>query len=537
MSINKRFVALLIVIVAFSAVAQSTAQAQQGPGAEILQGLLRDLLQSKVDRRNEPRRELKHHPLLVPGERSAQQRAPDRVPAVVIKAGGFYASFAKESQQLVRLLRADARKVPGIGSQLGNILQLQTRAQLMSDKFATPQKEDFILGNISALDRDWRSAAYQLNQLPGLAAACAQSIGRLDRLNEQSCALFDIQPQINRRELIRLADSFGAEIHHLERDVESELRGRPRAQRLIMQLRRAEAKANLLSDSIADGDSLDIIVPVYKQLLAEWNKLGNTLEAFNNRHIDRTVEEIHEVNRKIQERLWLPIGVDREHIKHLAFSIRDQTKALGDTFSLTMLTELPDSVTVLKAAQGLNTETAHLCAEIETNGSTDDLVTHWTELDAAWQAFDRHTAPIDSPRINNLRQQVSRNVDAMRQALGIRLVFDRREVIRIVAELEGIAEQAQYHVGQWQRRPGASLEAGLIRAAKKMITDVNHLHKEAVGSASREHLARDCQKLTQNWSQLRPMLMACRTADQRTLRRIADDATAKLIHLQTLLQP
>jgi len=522
------------VLVVFGTLSQNRVHAQQG--AEILDGLLKDLLQSKVDRRNEPRREM-HHPLLVPGERSARQVAPDRVPPVVLKASGFYGSFAQESQRLARLLRQDARKVPGVNSQLADILKLQTRAQLMSDSFSTPQKEDFILGNISALDRDWRSASYQLNQLPGLAPACKQSIARLDGLNKQCCGLFDMQPQLNRRELVRLADSLAAELHHLERDVESEVRSRPRARQLLMQLRRAESRAKLLGDSIADGDTLESIVPEYQQLLSEWNTLSNTLDGFNDRHIDRTVEQIHEVNRAIQQNLWLPIGVDRTHIKHLAISARDKIKALGDTFSLTMLAELPDSFEILKAAKVLNTETIHLCEEIETNGSTDALVTHWTELDTAWRAFEQHTAPIDSPRIRTLRQQVGGHVDAMRQALGIRLVFDRREVICAVAELEGIAEQAQHHIGQWQRRPGAQLDAGLIRAAKKMISDVHHLHEEATGSASREHLARDCQTLAQNWSTLRPMLMACRTADQRTLRRVSDDATAKLIQLQVLLQP
>lgn len=535
MSAKKSFPALgLLVLIAFTTIPPNRAHAQQGTA--ILDGLLKDLLQSQVDRRNEPRRELRS-PLLVPGERSAQQVAPARVPPVVLKASGFYSTFAKESERLVRLLRTDARKVPGVSSQLGEIRKLQTRAQLMSDSFSTPQKEDFILGNISALDRDWRSASYQLNRLPGLAAACGQSIARLDALNKQCCGLFDMQPQLNRRELVRLADSLAAEIHHLEKDVEYELRARPRAKNLVARLRRAEARSKLLSDAISEGDSLDIIVPEYQQLLSEWNILGNTLEGFNDRHIDRTVEQIHEINRAIQENLWLPIGVDRTHIKHLALTSRKQIKALGDTFSLTMLTELPNSIEILKAAQVLNTETVHLCEEVDTNGSTDDLVTHWTELDTAWRAFEQHTSPIDSPRIRTLRQQVSGNVDAMRQALGIRLVFDRREIICAVAELEGIAEQAQHHIGRWQRRPGASLDAGLIRASKKMIVDVHHLHEEAAGDASRDHLARDCQALTQNWANLRPMLMACRTADQRTLRRISDDATAKLIQLQTLLQP
>lgn len=509
------------------------ANAQQG--VEILEGLLQDLLRSKVERRNEPQRD-DAHPLLVPGERSAQQVAPDRVPPVVIKASRFYGRFSDEAKRLARLLRQDARKTPGISSHLDDVLKLQTRAQLMSQKFSTPQKQDFILGNISALDRDWRTTAYRLNQIRGLSNACRQSIVRLDELNQQSCGLFDLKPQIDRRELARLADTMAAELHHVERDVEYELRSKPRARQLAMQLRRTSARAKLLSDSIADGDELDIIVAEFQQFQAEWNTIAHELQGFHDRHIDRTVEQIHEINRAIRENLRLPIGIDREHIKHLAIGTRSHIEALGDSFSLTMLTLLPDAPTVLKAAQALMTETVHLCEEVDRNGSDDDLVEHWVELDTAWRAFEQHTSMIDSDRIRTLRQEITTHVDAMRQELGVRLVFDRREVVCAVAELEGIAEQAQYHIGQWQRRPGASLDAGLINAAKTLIADIHHLHEEAAGNASREHLADECRQLSSNWSKLRPMLMACRTVDQRTLQRISDDASTKLIRLQTLLE-
>ena len=132
--------------------------------------------------------------------------------------------------------------------------------------------------------------------------------------------------------------------------------------------------------------------------------------------------------------------------------------------------------------------------------------------------------PIDSPRIRTLRQEITGELEAVRQALGVQLAFDRNKVVRLIAELEGIAEQAQYHVAQWQRRPGANVDASMIRAAKKLIQDCHRLHEGCVASMTREQLARDCRKLAQDWSKLRPQLMACKTIDKHTLRRIADDA-------------
>ena len=505
---------------------------QQGP--QILEGLLKDLLRSQVERNYAPPEE--RHPLLVPGKRSEQQVAPNRVPDVVLRAGRMYGSLANESQRLARLLRQDARTTAGIKGQLDKVLMIQARAQLLSEKFTTPQKEDFILDNMRALDRDWRTTAYRLNNLRGLSDPCRRAIQRIDAINQQCCGLLNLEPQINRRELIRLADALAAEIHHLERDVEYEVRSNPRARQIVMRLRRLEARAKLFSDSVANRDNLEIVVAEYQQFISEWRAVEQELMTFNDRHIDRTVEQIHEVTRAIQDQLRIPVSVDRAHIKHLAHSAQQRIKALGDSFSLSMLSELPDPVSVVHAAKALNAETTHLCNEVDT-GSDDHLFEHWSELNKAWAAFDQHTANIDSPRIRSLRGEISDHIEAMRQGLGIELIFDRREVIRAVAELEGIAEQAQYHIGQWQRRPGSSLDATLITSAKSLIGDIHHLHEECAGKASREHLARDCNKLAQRWSSLRPQLMQCRTIDQHALHRISDDATAKLIHLQTLLDP
>lgn len=515
--------------------AANCVQAQQG--RDILGGLLQDLLRSTIDRDNQPPpRPYDDSRLLLPGERSAQQQAPKTVPPVVLQASRQYRAFSQEAMRLTRLLRRDARRVPGVSSHLNEVLQIQARAQLMGDRFSTPQKKDFILDNIRALDRDWRTTSYHLRQL-SIGDPCVQSITRLDALNKECCDLFDLQPQLNRRELVRLADALAAELNHLVRDVEYELQTRAGSRRLLMQLRRSEAKAKLFGDSVADGDRLEIVVAEFQDFYQNWLQLSHELEDFNDRHVDRTVEQIHAINRSLHDFLRIPLGIDRTHINHLATNLRTRIKSLNDAFSLSMLTELPNAAAVLRSAQTLTNEVAGLCECITNTAPEEELIEHCQTMDAAWREFGTYTQPVSSPRIRTLRQEISDNIYAMREALGVRLVFDRREVLRAIAELEGIAEQAQYHIGQWQRRPGAQMDAQLIRLAQDMINEVHALHEGCTNNLSRDELTRDCRRLSRNWAKLRPMLMACDTVDQRTLHRISDEATAKLIHLQTMLEP
>ena len=521
----------LVATVSF--VAAPTASAQP---AKILDGLLQDLLESQVERRQPRQRDQADESLLVPGRRSNRQVAPDRVPPVVMTASRSYAEFAEDAGRLVRRLRSESRTIPGVSSQLDDVLTLETRARLMSQKFSRPQKEDFILDNIRALDRDWRTTAHRLERIRGLSDDCRRMVTSLNNLNQRTCGLFQLQPQLDRRALVRLVDSLAAELHHLERDVEYEVRSQSQVRRLVTRIRRAEAKIRLLSDSIADGDAAEIVVETFRQFLGEWKSLSQQLVAFHDRHIDRTIEQVRQINRQVQEHLRMSVGVDREHVQALAAGTREHVNELGDAYSLSMLWAMPNPEVVVKAARQLVIESQHLCEEVESDRTDEHLVEHWGRLEQAWRTFEQHSQAVGSTRIRTLRRQISGNLEALRQTLGVQLMFDRSLVVRAVAELEGIAEQAQLHIAHWQRRPGARFDAGLIRASDGLIQDIHHLHEAAAGSASRAELTLACQQLAQKWGQLRPLLMACRTIDQRALRRIADDGTEKLIHLQTLLE-
>ena len=197
---------------------------------------------------------------------------------------------------------------------------------------------------------------------------------------------------------------------------------------------------------------------------------------------------------------------------------------------------MPDAPAVIRSAQALDQQLTSISACSARQGAEDQLVQHWTDLDASWREFSHHTDAIDSVQLRRLRSEISANVDAMRHGLGVQLAFDRAAVVRYAAELEAIALQAQRRVAMWQKRPNARVDAAMIRSAKQLITDCQHLHEGCAGTESREHLARDVDKLAQSWTKLRPQFMRCKTVDQRALQRISDDATTRLIRLQTVLQ-
>lgn len=521
---------LLLAILGCSGVDCAVAQRAR----EVVGGLLRELLESEIERRDqgetrdrtrrEPDREIRPPRAKIDGSAKSRQ------------ARGYFQTFANQSQQLSRLLEQQARTTPGVRSQLDEVLQLQARTDFLNQRYAQPQPDRVLSQDIQQLDRDWRSVSYRLGNLPSLSDQCRSTIKRLDEVNRRCCELFDLGPQVNRRELARLADALAAEIHHLERDVEFELRSSPQARSIANQLRRIGARAKLLGDSATDGDTYEILVAEFKRFNNEWTNLQRQLERFSDRHIDRTIEEIHDINRRLHEQLLLPIRIDRSHLKHLINQAGQRITSLTDTFTLTMLAETPDVGGILGSTRTLHEEIEHLQESVARKAPEEELFEHWQVLDSAWKEFDHYTEAVKSGRIRGLRHEISALIEAMRRDLGVQLSFNRREVVQLAAELEGIMEQAYFHAQQWQRRPGARVDDSLIRDLKRFVDDCHHLHEECASRSEREHLARDCRELTQSWTRLRPKLLNCETIDRNALRRISDEATTRLVRLQVMFE-
>ncbi|MGI9428024.1 MAG: hypothetical protein ACR2NM_05160 [Bythopirellula sp.] len=513
---------MTVVCLVLGAQVASPVHAQRG--REVLGGLLRDLIESELSKQQQKQADRQ------------QQATTATVSTKGNQARGYFGEFRGESQRLADQLQRDASGIPGVRSHLAEVLRLRERSDSLSRRYAQPQPDAVLVQDIRQLDRDWRLTAYHLNQLNGLPDPCRESIRRLDDINRRCCDLFDVGPQFDRRNVVRLFDALAAEIHHLERDVEFELRSESKARQLTLQLSRLEARAKLLSDSAAEGDSYNVMVAEYKHFLNQWNNLSRRLTGLGDRHIDRTIDQVHEINHALHEQLLLPMVVDRSRLNHQAKQASHRVELLTEAFSLGMLTRIPDGAALIDIARVLHEETNHILQAIANNATEDELGEHWQVLDTAWREFDHYAEKIDSPRIRGLRKEISALIDAMRQDLGVQLAFDRRTVIRLAAELEGIAEQTQFHINQWQRRPGAHVDADLFRDAKQLTQACRHLHEQCAGSASQQHLARDCRELAEAWTRLRPRLLACNTVDQIALRRISDQANARLVRLQVMLE-
>lgn len=446
---------------------------------------------------------------------------------------GRLQAFSTETEVLSKALRGEVRRNRAVAPYLVQMVRVKSRADALSRRYAKAQA--VVLAGLKELDQEWRDTAYQLGQIPGLSPPCVDSIARLNDLCRECVSPYEVRPQLNRREVARLADFLAAELHHLERDIEFALRGGQRARNLLVRIQQAEGLAKLISDAAFQGDPSKVVRSTFKRFLRDWRPLATELSALGDRHVRRSLTAVDERITALRIQLRVKQEIDRGRLAALALSAQQGVREACAAVPLSALLDQPAAADLLVAAQDVDREAAAMQACVAAGESDADLAEHWRALNASWARFESLIDPLTLPAARRPRQDMVGCLNDLRGVIGITNAFDRRVVTRYAAELASTANEARRRVALWRTRPGARIDAAMIREADAVIGDCQRLHQRCVGDASPADLANDCRRLSQRWSDLRPRLLECNTADQRVLRRLSDTGTNQLIQLQAAL--
>lgn len=494
-----------------------SAAAQGG----LLEKLMRDLLESQRQRQEEPVR-----PQVVIASADNATTADLR---------GRLQAFSTETEVLSKALRSEVRKNRAVAPFLVQMVRVKSRADLLNRQYAKTPPQAVVLAGLKELDQEWRDTAYRLGQIPGLSPPCVESIGRLDELCRACVSPYEVFPQLDRREVARLADSLAAELHHLERDIEYAVRSRGQTRGLLIRLQRAEGLAKLISDAAFQNDPSKVVRSTFKRFARDWQPLAAELAGIGDRHVRRSLTAAEERVTALRIQLRVKQEIDRGRLAALALSAQQGVRAACAAVPLSALLDQPAAANLLVAAQDVDREAAAMQACVAAGESDADLTEHWRALNASWSRFESLIDPLTLPKARRPRQDVVGCLNDLRGVIGITNAFDRRVVTQYAAGLASTASEAQRRVALWRTRPGARLDAAMIREADGVIADCQRLHQRCVGEVPPAELAKDCRRLAQRWSDLRPRLLECNTADQRVLRRLSDTGTNQLIQLQAVL--
>lgn len=204
------------------------AQSDREQRREFVQGLMRTFLEAQVERHLGPRHSHPPHVKPVP------------VSPTMNKARAILASFSQESGRLRSALHADASRASTPRRYVGNAFQVNAAATALANQATASSQLEPLVENVRTLDREWRLLSHRLQQVEGLSEACRRSVQQLDRYDNELCALFGVQPQIDHRELLRAADALAIDLKYLVQDIEIELGKSSKYRELVVAGRRVE---------------------------------------------------------------------------------------------------------------------------------------------------------------------------------------------------------------------------------------------------------------------------------------------------------
>ena len=128
--------------------------------------------------------------------------------------------------------------------------------------------------------------------------------------------------------------------------------------------------------------------------------------------------------------------------------------------------------------------------------------------------------------------EISDELTALRQIIGVTIPWDRRELLQRASSLESIAENIHPTMEQWHGKGG-------IRDAHRTTETrepISHCHELEQLISRRRHpmqIREKCNHMIQSCQYLRPYLRECRTHQQAILEKLAERFTPELVRILT----
>ncbi len=534
----------LSILIPLLLVPASVSGQDKEAGREIVQGLLRALVESQLERgspqsglRPEPGRPGLGRP--VPGRPGPGRPLPEqpvlRQPTPeMVQLRPIMDTFVQESATLVAVLNTDSRRSFEVRSGLADALRLQAAATALRQRMDTERDHRQIAPGVRQLSSEWQSLAHQLAQSRGVSVPARQCVERMSRINGQSCQILGILEQYDSRELVRAADVLGADFRTLADEISYAVAASGERSRVVSQLRRIQDRAQVFAGLAAEGVQYRTLLTEYQALHQSWQQVRPEVSQFTSGTIHRSVGRIQETHRTIHQLLRLEFGPDEALLQQtLQYVQRDLTE-LFRAITLEQMMSLRDHRAIAASADALTGSTENLI-DVLTRHEDDAAVGEaWYFLDESWRLFTYYLEPLRVPDTRRRIEVLNQSLEALRSMIGVTVAFDQKVVSQQAASLSSLAESLQSTVRRWQSQPG-NRDRGMIRDTEVLVARCGDLETLSGSIRNRAAAQGKCDEIIVLWQPLRLRLMACESEERESLERLSDSFTPELVRMRMML--
>jgi len=503
------------------AVAQNNKQRQ-----ELFESLLRSLIESRMED-SQQSQQFYGPPTTRPGNQTQTFRTQ-------------ISQFSQEASRLFDALATDVYQNLSLKTHLNSTLEVQAQATVLTQLSDRGTDWTMLRNEFQTLDRDWRLLSYRLKATSGLSNAARTSVNRLDELDKQLCTLFDVSPQIDQREFLRLTDSLQNDLRNLLDDISIELGRTQQARELLVQARLIEQQVRFMASAVDVQRSREAALSEFKKFHDLWGPFASQLWPLQNRYIERSLQRIEQTDRELHELLWLEVAIDNRQLTRLTETLTNDIDRLFKATTLAELMKLKDRDVIIRVSPDLASANTRLSQSIKENRPMQQLQTEFRNMEQKWRQLEAAYRACSESEILRMIKTTDMTISSMQDALQLKSTFDRNRAMQLLASLENFGEHLQERFSadvltntRYNRR--FSIQG--LHTCQQFTAFARNIHYDLSEGATPDELRARCDTLVRGWNYLNDeYIHKLEGSERERLTRLGSQITPLIVQLQTMFE-
>ena len=498
--------------------------------------LLRGLIESQTQKQAQQPHDYQHNRPGQPNFRQPRQPAVQvDVSRDMLTAREHLKNWNKASMRLVDELRYHQYEAPQLRPLMADALKLQANIELISRKAQLYPSVDPLVDDFGLIDRDWRVLSHRLKQTRGLPTECSTFISTISDLDTRLCGLLNIEPQIDRRELQRLATELRLEFDHLLQDVYYLVRGQQGSRKLLAKGKNLQMKIAQTSALVRQAD-YETIVKAYQQSTESWKKFSRQLHRLRDDRLRHSIAEIETIGKLIHEQLWLPVGIDREYLASMANSVTEHTRQVFDSISLTQLLAFKQPTDVIASAREFQEACNSFSSGISSGTPVEDLEWDYRLFEVQWNQLQLLLRQLKIVEIDHQIEEIEFSMDTLKRAFGDAPAMAPSVMNQLTADLDALGRQTSLDIHRRITSPkyDRRFHDNICNTADQFSEAANRIHQRARREPKANLTRQELNDLFVQWESLKSMMEQCRPQDKLAFAQYRSQIEPLMVKLQVV---
>lgn len=444
-------------------------------------------------------------------------------------------AVAKAARDLHQRLNSVSRTVPAVRQYIGNVLQLESRAQNLARQITDRNSLERLLPELRSLDTDWKDVSYRIGGVRGLDRTTLDLIRRLDTTSEQIAKSLQLGQTVDYAALVRMTNALRTSVERLIQDLDWEVGRTTEGRQLIVEAQRVKQTAAHLADTSFQQDAHDHLVEDFRLFQKSWTPFLGKLRALRNQYIDRDVQQVAQVEREVSALLRLEQTLDRQQLVYLADNLTRDVDDFFDNAQLKLLIRLPQSDRALSAADAFYGVFENFIDCVNRGENQADLQDAFSYIESEWQNFSRVYRPLNSTEGQQVLNAIEKDVVTLREALLIQEGFDRHKAAELAALVGNLSYYLERDTQSWLSKARPAFASEAQRDVANFRYGARELHEAIVADANIREVRQMSDRLFDDWRRVYNHIIQCHTSERASLASASSQTTPALVELRSLL--